>query len=98
VLTEAGADAVHTGEGEVALAFIEDILETLGATAEQSDRERARAHRELAGEAVIAGQGCAEVLIRARFRPVLRAWLQGRSVRFCGKLSACTRCARLAQR
>jgi hypothetical protein len=29
VLTEAGADAVHTGEGEVALAFIEDILERL---------------------------------------------------------------------
>jgi hypothetical protein len=50
-LTEAGAHAVHSGEGEVALAFIEDILETLGATAEQIDRERARAHRELVGEA-----------------------------------------------
>jgi CPA2 family monovalent cation:H+ antiporter-2 len=50
-LTDAGAHAVHTGEGEVALALIEDILETLGATAEQIDRERARAHRELVGEA-----------------------------------------------
>jgi CPA2 family monovalent cation:H+ antiporter-2 len=49
-LTKAGAHAVHSGEGEVALAFIEDILETLGATAEQIDRERARAHGELVGE------------------------------------------------
>jgi hypothetical protein len=40
---------VYSGEGEVALAFIEDILDTLGATAEQIDRERARAHAELSG-------------------------------------------------
>jgi len=46
-LKEAGADTVYTGEGEVALAFIEDILERLGATPEQIDRERARAHDEL---------------------------------------------------
>lgn len=46
-LKTAGADAVYSGEGEVALAFIEDILERLGATAEQIDRERARAHEEL---------------------------------------------------
>jgi CPA2 family monovalent cation:H+ antiporter-2 len=46
-LREAGADSVYAGEGEVALAFIEDILESLGATAEQIDRERARAHTEL---------------------------------------------------
>jgi monovalent cation:H+ antiporter-2, CPA2 family len=46
-LKDAGADAVYSGEGEVALAFVEDILETLGATPEQIDRERARAHREL---------------------------------------------------
>jgi monovalent cation:H+ antiporter-2, CPA2 family len=38
---------VYSGEGEVALAFIEDILDDLGATAEQIDRERARAHDEL---------------------------------------------------
>ena len=49
-LKEAGANSVYSGEGEVALAFIEDILDSLGATAEQIDRERARAHGELSGE------------------------------------------------
>jgi CPA2 family monovalent cation:H+ antiporter-2 len=48
-LTLSGADTVYSGEGEVALAFIEDILERLGATPEQIDRERARAHAELFG-------------------------------------------------
>jgi len=47
-LRDAGANSVYSGEGEVALAFIEDILDDLGATAEQIDRERARAHSELA--------------------------------------------------
>ena len=56
-LTEAGANRVYSGEGEVALAFIEDILEDLGATAEQIDRERARAHRELSGEGAPANSG-----------------------------------------
>jgi CPA2 family monovalent cation:H+ antiporter-2 len=46
-LKGAGADAVYSGEGEVALAFVEDILEALGATSEQIERERARAHTEL---------------------------------------------------
>jgi CPA2 family monovalent cation:H+ antiporter-2 len=46
-LVQAGATSVYSGEGEVALAFIEDILGNLGATPEQVDRERARAHREL---------------------------------------------------
>jgi CPA2 family monovalent cation:H+ antiporter-2 len=46
-LKQAGADTVFTGEGEVALAFVEDLLSRLGATAEQIDRERARAHDEL---------------------------------------------------
>jgi CPA2 family monovalent cation:H+ antiporter-2 len=46
-LKEAGADSVYSGEGEVALAFIEDILDRLGATPEQIDRERARAHWDL---------------------------------------------------
>jgi CPA2 family monovalent cation:H+ antiporter-2 len=50
-LKEAGANTVYSGEGEVALAFIEDILDNLGATPEQIDRERERAHRELFGEA-----------------------------------------------
>jgi CPA2 family monovalent cation:H+ antiporter-2 len=48
-LKEAGADTAYSGEGEVALAFIEDILDNLGATAEQIDRERERAHDELFG-------------------------------------------------
>jgi monovalent cation:H+ antiporter-2, CPA2 family len=48
-LKAAGANKVYSGEGEVALAFIEDILDTLGATPEQIDRERARAHDELSG-------------------------------------------------
>jgi CPA2 family monovalent cation:H+ antiporter-2 len=46
-LKAAGATQIYSGEAEVALAFIEDILDDLGATAEQIDRERARAHREL---------------------------------------------------
>ncbi len=46
----AGADTVFTGEGEVALAFVEDLLLRLGATAEQIERERLRAHDELFGE------------------------------------------------
>ena len=48
-LEQAGANTVYTGEGEVALAFVEDLLTRLGATAEQIDRERARAHDELFG-------------------------------------------------
>jgi len=48
-LKQAGANSVYSGEGEVALAFIEDILDALGATPEQIDRERARAHDELSG-------------------------------------------------
>jgi K+:H+ antiporter len=50
-LKAAGASRVYSGEGEVALAFIGDILDSLGATAEQIDRERARAHREVTGDA-----------------------------------------------
>jgi CPA2 family monovalent cation:H+ antiporter-2 len=49
-LKRAGANTVFTGEGEVGLAFVEEMLGRLGATAEQIDRERARAHQELFGE------------------------------------------------
>ena len=49
-MQKAGADRVFTGEGEVALGLVETILERLGATAEQIDRERERAHRELFGQ------------------------------------------------
>jgi len=48
-LREAGADDVFAGEGEVALAFTGALLNRLGATPEQLDRERDRAHRELFG-------------------------------------------------
>jgi CPA2 family monovalent cation:H+ antiporter-2 len=46
-LRRAGADQVFSGEGEVALTLTESILASLGATAEQIDRERARVHGEL---------------------------------------------------
>ena len=46
-LTDAGADDIFSGEGEVALAFTVAILSRLGATAEQIDRERGRVHDEL---------------------------------------------------
>jgi CPA2 family monovalent cation:H+ antiporter-2 len=49
-LLKAGADTVFTGEGEVALAFTESILHRIGATPEQIDRERSRAHTDLFGE------------------------------------------------
>jgi CPA2 family monovalent cation:H+ antiporter-2 len=52
-LTAAGANRVYSGEGEIALAFIEDILQHLGATAEQIDRERDRAHEELSGRSEV---------------------------------------------
>jgi CPA2 family monovalent cation:H+ antiporter-2 len=48
-LKSAGADAVFSGEGEVALAMTESILSGLGATPEQIDRERNRVHEMLLG-------------------------------------------------
>jgi CPA2 family monovalent cation:H+ antiporter-2 len=48
-LKHVGANSVYSGEAEVALAFIENILDGLGATPEQIDRERARARDELSG-------------------------------------------------
>ncbi len=47
VLREAGADLVFSGEGEVALSMTEALLERLGATPEQIDRERSRIRSEL---------------------------------------------------
>jgi CPA2 family monovalent cation:H+ antiporter-2 len=41
-LMAAGADLVLSGEGEVALAMTESVLQELGATPEQIDRERER--------------------------------------------------------
>lgn len=45
-LMEAGAGAVFSGEGEVALSITEYILDTFGATREQIDRERERVRNE----------------------------------------------------
>ncbi len=45
-LLAAGAGAVFTGEGEVALSITEHILDTFGATREQIDRERERVRKE----------------------------------------------------
>jgi CPA2 family monovalent cation:H+ antiporter-2 len=46
-LGSAGADVVVTAEAEVALAMAERLLNGLGASAEQLDRERARVRAEL---------------------------------------------------
>jgi monovalent cation:H+ antiporter-2, CPA2 family len=46
-LQTAGADLVFAGEGEVALSMTESLLERLGASPDQIDRERDRIHSEL---------------------------------------------------
>jgi CPA2 family monovalent cation:H+ antiporter-2 len=46
-LRRAGADEVFSGEAEVALAMTVAILQELGATPDQIDRERERVHAEL---------------------------------------------------
>jgi CPA2 family monovalent cation:H+ antiporter-2 len=46
-LLQAGAGAVFSGEGEVALSMTEGILGTFGATAEQIERESERIRRDL---------------------------------------------------
>jgi monovalent cation:H+ antiporter-2, CPA2 family len=48
-LRKAGADAIFSGEGEVALTMTEFLLRQLGATPEQIDRERDRIRTELFG-------------------------------------------------
>jgi monovalent cation:H+ antiporter-2, CPA2 family len=48
-LIAAGADAVYSGEGEVALAMTEAILRELGATPEQIEREREKLASDIAG-------------------------------------------------
>lgn len=57
-LTRAGADSVFSGEGEVALSMTEYILDNLGATREQIERESDRIRRELfAGQSTEAAAG-----------------------------------------
>ena len=48
-LRAAGAQHVFSGEGEVALAMTEAVLQRLGATPDQIDRERQRVHAALFG-------------------------------------------------
>ena len=47
LLRSAGAEQVFAGEGEVAMAMTEAVLQRLGATPDQIDRERARVRSEL---------------------------------------------------
>ncbi len=58
-LRQAGAEVVFSGEGEVALALTVAILEELGATPEQIDRERERVYKELCGD--LGGAGAVKV-------------------------------------
>ncbi len=46
-LKKSGADAVFSSEGEIALSMADFIMNQLGATAEQIERERARVRQEL---------------------------------------------------
>ena len=55
-LYQAGAERVFSGEVEVALAFTEAILRTLGATPDQIDQERDRVHRDLFDKPTVAAQ------------------------------------------
>lgn len=54
-LRTVGADGVFSGEGEVALAMTEFILDQFNATPEQIERERERVREELFGEQPAAG-------------------------------------------
>ena len=51
-LRRVGADAVFSGEGEVALSMTELIMRQLGATAEQIDQEREQMRSELSDDSV----------------------------------------------
>ena len=46
-LRKAGADAIFSSEGEVALSMTDYLMEQLGATDEQIDRERDRVRKDL---------------------------------------------------
>jgi CPA2 family monovalent cation:H+ antiporter-2 len=46
-LRDAGADVAFSGEAEVAMAMVDSILQRLGATPEQMDKERERARAAL---------------------------------------------------
>ena len=50
-LRKAGADAIFSSEGEVALSMADFLMAQLGATEEQRDRERDRVRKDLFGRA-----------------------------------------------
>lgn len=52
ILRKVGCDAVFSGETEVALALIGEVLKSLGATTEQIERERARFRSEVIEQGV----------------------------------------------
>jgi K+:H+ antiporter len=70
-LRDAGADAVFSSEGEVALAMTAFLMRQLGATDEQIDRERDRVHAELfSSQAISSGSAANNLTISAgRFGP-----------------------------
>lgn len=68
-LRGAGAEAVFSGEAEIALAVTEAVLERLGATPEQIDRERDRVREELFG----TGAAAEDRLVPAQPQPALPA-------------------------
>jgi voltage-gated potassium channel Kch len=68
-LKAAGANTAYSGEGEVAVAFVEDILHALGATPDQIDRERERA----SGTGEGGGVGAESRPARVSTLPGLRA-------------------------
>jgi monovalent cation:H+ antiporter-2, CPA2 family len=47
VLRKADADAIFSSEGEVTLSMADFVMEQLGATDEQRDRERDRVRKDL---------------------------------------------------
>jgi len=49
-LRKAGADAIFSSEGEIALSMADSLMESLGATDEQIDRERDRVRKDLFAE------------------------------------------------
>ena len=51
VLRKAGADAIFSSEGEIALSMADFLMEQLGATDDQIDRERDRVRKDLFGRA-----------------------------------------------
>jgi CPA2 family monovalent cation:H+ antiporter-2 len=67
-LRRAGADAVFSGEGEVALAMNEFIMRQLGASGEQVDRESERIREDLFGQFLAI-----EVLLPPPRPPVIEA-------------------------